>query len=204
MSGDSSAAWIDAAEIACRVDRFKLETASSDPRVIARRFVETGPCFLLDESHAFELRNAIADRFAVNPNEVLVVGSAKLGFSIAPYKRFRPFCDESDIDIAIVSPNLFANVWRSVYEFWWDGGYWERFDDFVKYLFQGWVRPDKLPPANRFDYCRKWWEFFRELTAGGRFGPFAIRAGLYKSWAFLESYYCRSIRDCKKELEEQT
>ena len=63
-------------------------------------------------------------------------------------------------------------------------------------MFRGWIRPDLLPPV--LAQGKRWWEFFRGLTAEGTFGSFQIRAGLYKSWHYLDSYHSICIDECKR------
>lgn len=179
------------------VAKFKRDISELDLSVAVQKHLTYGPCCLLSSDVYFELKREIAEQFKLHPAEVLVVGSAKLGFSIVPKKRYRFFNDESDIDVALVAPQLFEQIWAEVYDYWYRRAYWDQHDTFCSYLFQGWIRPDKLPP---FDRAAKWWEYFRELTSTSRYGPYKIRAGLYKSWRFLESYQ-RLCVDAWKQTE---
>jgi predicted nucleotidyltransferase len=160
-----------------------------------------GDSYILDQDQHFELKAEVAEHFEIHPSEVLVVGSGKMGFSIARGKRYRPFCDESDIDVAIISDRLFDKIWEQVFEYWAEAGYWHQEDAFKKYLFRGWVRPDKLPPSDRFEIRRDWWEFFRELTRREAYGPYKVAAGLYKSWHFFEAYQSICVKECRQDLE---
>lgn len=182
------------------VESFKKDLRKYSVSELVQKKLIFGDCRILNSEKYFQLRLAIAKRFDVHPNEVLVVGSAKLGFSIAPKKKFRHFGDTSDIDVVIVSDRLFSTVWASVYSFWKDKVLWETEADFKKYLFRGWIRPDKLPPSTKFHLSKDWWEFFREVTASGQFGPYKISGALYKSWEFLESYQHFAVQYCKDEL----
>ena len=125
-----------------------------------------------------------------------MVGSAKLGFSIAPTQRYRPFGEESDIDLAVVSSQLFDTFAQATFDYWRHTPYWPQYQTCVKYMFRGWIRPDLLPPA--LAQRKRWWEFFQALTAEGTFGTYQIRAGLYKSWHYLDSYHSICIADCKR------
>ncbi len=58
-----------------------------------------------------ELRRWLGIRLNVCPKEITVVGSARIGFSMAGGVNFgRPFGETSDLDVAIVSQRLFAAV----------------------------------------------------------------------------------------------
>ena len=189
------------ADISERMQEFKHDLSHLSPIDIARRHIVFGDCMVISSDKYFELRKTISDKYNVHPNEVIVVGSAKLGFSIAPEKRYQPFGDASDLDIAIVSPTLFESVWRDVHRYFLQGGYWEGRTEFIKYLFRGWIRPDRLPPDHHFPFARNWWEFFNLLSASRRYSYTRIRGAIYQSWYFLETYQTVAISQCV--LEQQ-
>ena len=187
-------------EINNRIRTFKEELVALAPVDVIRRHLLAGGCAVLDDGSYFELRAAVAAQYAIHPNDVLVVGSSKLGFSIAPTKRYRHFGESSDVDVVIVSPALFDRIWKAVHSYWIQGGYWERQGQFKHYLFQGWIRPDKLPPAQSFALANDWWKFFNALSAGGRYSLYKIAGALYKDWDFLEAYQLRAVSACIEEL----
>lgn len=155
---------------------------------------------VLNEDRHFELKESVADHFGVNFTDVVMVGSAKLGFSIKRTRRWGEFSDSSDIDLAIVSDHLFERFWNALHGYFLSGGYWPRKEKFLPKFFEGWIRPDLFPPSERFQACKDWWEFFNEVGATGKFSSLRIRAGLYHSWRFLEAYQCSCIRECQSEL----
>lgn len=183
-----------------RIDIFKSEVRSLSTVKVIRKHIIHGGCFVLPQYSYFDLKSEVADHFEMHPNDVLVVGSAKLGFSIAPKKRYREFHDESDIDVVLVSPLLFDKVWEAVFNYWKSGSYWERHQKFKDYLFRGWIRPDLLPPSRMFSIGEDWWEFFRSVTRSGRYGDYKISGALYKSWHYLESYQTLCVDSCREEL----
>lgn len=187
-----------------RISKFKGDLSVMSHESIVQKHIMDGDCYLLDEDKHYELKNEIATKYELNPRDILVVGSAKLGFSIAVNKRYRHFGDASDIDVAIVSPELFDKVWQLVFEFSEKPGrhgYWKNSHDFKQYLFRGWIRPDLLPPSADFPYKRDWFEFFRKLTATGYYGDYRVAAGLYRSLYFLEKYQGICTRQCKASME---
>lgn len=162
----------------------------------------SGGCAILTDSAYFQLRAAVAEKYEIHPNDVLVVGSSKLGFSIAPRKRYRHFGETSDVDLVIVSSDLFDQIWKAVHVFWHQGGYWDKHLDFKSYLFQGWIRPDKLPPARTFALANDWWKFFNTLSSGGRYSLYKIAGALYRDRYFLEAYQLRGVSACLEELRD--
>ena len=166
------------------------------PVQIVRKHILHGECCILSPHEYFTLRSEIAKFFGLHPNQVLVVGSAKLGFSIVPCKPYRPFCDESDIDVALVSSTLFDKTWEDVFRYRDEVGYWPQFKEFSSYLFRGWIRPDKVPRSKIFSFGKEWWEFFRRMARDGMYGDYNIRGALYKSHFYLENYQKICVQQC--------
>jgi hypothetical protein len=162
-----------------------------------------GECAVIAPDEYYRLRTAVSQEFSLHTNDVLVVGSGKLGFSIAPTKQFRLFGETSDLDVVIVSDRLFDLIWKDVYQYSAQGGYWENFGDFRKYMFQGWIRPDKLPPDHKFSFGKQWWEFFNRLSASRGFSVPRIRGAVYKNFFFLESYQTQAVRLCAATLSNE-
>jgi len=183
-----------------RIAQFKEQLSKLTSQQIVQKEIIFGDCAVLESGLYHTLREKVALNFKIHPNEVLVVGSAKLGFSIAPHKKYRYFGNNSDIDVVIVSPNLFDLFWKNVYNLWREKIIWESENDFKKYLFQGWIRPDKLPNSKNFQLSNDWWEFFRNLTSTGDFGPYKINGAIYKDWNFLEGYQNFAVQYCKDQL----
>ena len=184
------------------MQEFKHDLSHLSPLDIVRRHIVFGDCVVISSDKYFELRKAVSDNYNVHPNEVIVVGSAKLGFSIAPDKRYKLFGDASDVDVAIISATLFESVWRDVHRYFYKGGYWEGRSQFLKYLFRGWIRPDRLPPDQYFPFARDWWDFFNSISASRRFSHSRITGAIYQSWHFLETYQTVAISQCIQEHQD--
>ena len=186
-----------------RLQAFKSDLAQFSPVEIARRHIIFGDCAVISSHTYHELRTVVSEKYNIHPNEVLIVGSAKLGFSIAPNKRYREFCDTSDLDVVIISHQLFTSVWKDVHRYFEQGGYWENKRQFTNYLFRGWIRPDKLPPDQNFPLARAWWSFFNALSASRQFSNIRVTGAIYQSWHFLESYQTIAISQCADELNDE-
>jgi hypothetical protein len=130
---------------------------------------------------------------------VVMVGSGKLGFSTAPTQAFKSFDDESDFDMAIISSRFFDYYWRNVFLYSRVNAFWKDREEFNKYLIRGWMRPDLLPSRN-FDDRRRWWTFFGSLSNRQDYGRRTIRAGIYKTWDFLEAYQTDGLSQCKLKI----
>ena len=187
----------DQFEVVNLIQDFKGNLGTLADNVIVQKYITFGESYVLESDEYFQLKHEISKQFGLHPSQVIVVGSGKLGFSIAPQKRYNPFGDQSDLDVAIVSGSLFDTLWLEVFEFWDDnrGAFWRKETEFKDYLFRGWLRPDYLPPSVRS--ASQWFEFFRKLTASGRFGSYKISAGVYRSWWYLERYHQTAVAQCK-------
>ena len=181
-----------------RLGKFKEDLIELPLIQVVRKHIISGDCFILSHDQYFDLRSEVADHFGLHPNEVLVVGSAKLGFSIVPKKRFRPFSrNKSDIDVALVSSKLFDQVSEDIFSYKQEAGDWPKYPEFADYLFQGWIRPDMLPESPVFPFGKKWWDFFLGLTDNQRYGDYKISGALYKSYFFIENYQENCVQQCK-------
>ena len=172
-------------DIQHRITAFKEDLDKLSDNVMVQKHISFGESYILSSDQYFELKQDVSEKFRTHSSQVILVGSAKLGFSIAPEKRFRPFGDDSDLDVAIISDVLFDSLWAEAFEFWTYRRHWASQDAFQNYLFRGWLRPDCLPSE---ESKNQWFEFFRELTGSEKYGRYKISAGVYKSWRFFESY----------------
>lgn len=186
------------------IEEFKSDLLILSDEQIVRKHILNGSCHALNDDMHFKLKERICDHFNIEFNEVILVGSGKLGFSIKPNKRYHPFGDESDIDVAVVSTDLFTKIWQDAYSFKKSGVYWPKCDDFFQYLSEGWIRPDKLPTSEYFKFTEYWWGFFNGMTASKDFGPYKIRAGLYHSIYFMQEYQKICISQCIEEIKSWT
>lgn len=183
---------------------FKQNLASYlDNSMFTRRFILHGECAAIENRIHYDLKAEIASRFSLEvTTDVFVVGSAKLGFSIAPHKRFKPFNDTSDIDVAIINHELYKSIWHEVHEFKMSGEGWRQRRDFESYLSWGWIRPDKLPKSRYFSFTNEWWDFFRSLQQRRIGGPYKISGALYHDLDFLVRYQNNAVDLCRLQNSE--
>jgi hypothetical protein len=181
-----------------KIARFKRDLSGVTVPLMVQKHITYGGCHVLTDDQYFDLKARVAEKFDLHPSEVLVVGSGKLGFSIAPTKRYRHFSDTSDIDVALVSSRLFDACWADVFAFKVERNFWRRESEFNSYLVRGWIRPDMLPPARRFKRAGDWWAFFSALSKDLKTN-YRIRAGLYRAWPFLEQYQSVCVAQCQSE-----
>jgi hypothetical protein len=91
---------------------------------VARLWLSEGIPFAFRESPALyeQVRTWLASRLGVDPKEITIVGSARLGQSLDPKRLGMPFSSASDLDLTTVSLSLFDrlvgdfNAWTADYE----------------------------------------------------------------------------------------
>lgn len=169
----------------------------------------------------YELRDDLARSLSISINEVIIVGSAKIGFSVKSHK-FRPFDYDftttknprkrSDIDIAIINKHIFDKICEEIFHLsrhfderwieqnWAKNYYYPHGDDlyykYVKYLSKGWLRPDYFPTlylASRAwkDECEKWHTKTKKRK---------ISIGIYSSWVYFKHYQMDNLEKLKTKF----
>ena len=175
----------------------------SDYSSLVRKYLFHGLPFVFNnrENEYYDFRATIANKWNVRFHEVMILGSAKLGFS---YYKKTEFSLDSDIDVSIVNPRLFEEFVNAVsdIQYQMDRGQITMTQEehkiyfrFLKYMVKGWMRPDLLP-ANMTGIINKdnWFDYFRSISHGkSQVGDYKISAGLFKNYDYMEKYYVESL-----------
>lgn len=174
---------------------------------------EPGP-FVTHEALSY-FEEKIRATFQLDRNNaiaIVVVGSAKLGFSFIEkpsrngsaykpaYRSYQP--GVSDIDVAIASPHLYGKIWQDLSRY---GAEQNRFpwrDDVGVYMFHGWIRPDKFPRV-QLQRCSDWDRVVNEVSRSAHFRFKRLRCAIYHSKWFLELYQQRGVR-LAQEVEQSS
>lgn len=161
-----------------------------------------------DQAAYDRFRKRIATKFGVSPQDVIIVGSARLGFS---YRKQTVFSLESDVDVAIVSEKLFDEYSRIICRYHHDvirhvialsTFEWSRYLAFLKYFAAGWLRPDKgTAIMGQHPEASDWWRYFRSLSyRKSEVGDHKVAAGIYKSTYYLKEYVKIGLEDHKNSI----
>ncbi|WP_406078161.1 hypothetical protein OG337_18130 [[Kitasatospora] papulosa] len=171
------------------------------PLSVVREFLTHGPCVAIDRATHASLREVVAGALGVHPNrDVYTVGSAKLGFSIKPKSRYRHFSDTSDVDIAVVSPEIYTSLWRQVRSFQSDKGIWKADQERMFKLrhFWGSIHLSDLPRSPLIPTQEKLWELGRTLQRSRAAGPYPVTFAIWNEMESLENYQCRAVAACQE------
>jgi len=174
-------------------------------RVVQQYIFEGTPFAFRDAPDTLTLLEShLGAALGIQRNDIKLVGSAKMGFSLNPDNFPRRFGDESDLDVVIVSERLFDLVWHTVLK--WNyprrppnrlpspDSRWAR--DRRRELYWGWFLPDKigyeglslpdvLVPIR--DLSTTWFNAFRSLAQYPELAAREVSGRLYRTWdlAFL-------------------
>lgn len=194
------------------ITQLKSEIINNEPREFVEKYIVNSNNIRISDAQINIIQDAVSRStgIALEPEEILIVGSAKLGYGLFEKKRkeqpdlpaFRPFCGESDIDIAFVSPTLFEAIWRELATYA-NSKPWMpyRMNKLGDYLVYGWIRPDHIPYEARLRTYDSWRDTMRKLTASNHFGRRKLSGALYRDKEFLIKYQTRGISNCKTMLE---
>ncbi len=178
------------------------ETYDGCLRIVRKHVIHGIPfVFKNNEEEYYEFRDSIARHFDIGFHEVLILGSAKLGYS---YHKESVFSSESDIDVALVNEELFESYYINICNYQYDlenGKDTPRqeerreFNQFLHYLIKGWMRPDMLPERLKIRSMKKgWFEFFKSISYDNCLaGNYKVSGGLFKNYYYLEKYYTESL-----------
>ena len=202
------------------LDEFKTALLTRPLAEVLQHYVFTG------DPHAFDgqpdalpnLRAHLSRALHVEENNIVIVGSAQVGFSLSPDNFPRSFTADSDIDVVVVDERLFDSVWHTLLQwhyprrFTLPDGDWKWTTARRKELYWGWFVPDKirfnglsLPAALKplRDCSTLWFNTFRSL---GRFPEFSrreVNGRLYRSWEHVHMYHSEGLRQIRDILRKQ-
>jgi len=169
---------------------------------IVERYISFGSPYIFqsNESLYYDLKKDISSHFNEEIKNIIMIGSAKLGFSIAPSKLWKNFNDDSDIDIAIISEKLFDEYWKDLFEFNIElcdrtEEEEEKYNKFLRYFFKGWLRPDLFP--KRFNKKSLWFDYLHSISYK-KYGPYKITCAMYKNTFFFNSYHLSNVKNIRK------
>ena len=159
-------------------------------------------------------RNEINVALGVAADAIRIVGSARLGFSLKPHNNLRQFTETSDIDVAIVNPDLFDQLWIALLTAAYPrspvterSGGWLR--ERKNELYTGWLSPTeskldrklygaKAEPVLNFSV--RWFDALKKASGHCPRAHENIGGRLYRTWGHLELYHLHSLAELRKTL----
>lgn len=152
-----------------------------------------------------EFKKFVSNRLEVDANNVAIAGSGKTGFSLSPKKNLRPFDGgekPSDIDLIIVSGELFDRFWDAYLQALYDQKIFS-YNKLAKSIFRRFVDIHNGSAEHHPDF-RKWITkvngFQRDIDIEFEFGH-RLNYRIFKSWTYAEAYYCYGLKLLQQNLQ---
>lgn len=195
----------------------ELLVSESLPTLVERHLLSGLPYVFRDKPENLDLlRNHLSERLECSPADIHVVGSSRTGFALNPDRYPREFGPESDIDIVIISAEIFDRYWHTFLNWNYPRRYelpyaerrwaWRRQDD----LWWGWFRPtairfkglrfpDVLKPAR--DLSTAWFDAFQSLSTLREFASYEFRSRLYRTRELATLYHANGLRKLRTAVK---
>ena len=211
-------------ELEERIRIFRQDLVKLDEDALFKKYFLKGNTYLFEtllKSNQLEkeFKKTIAQAFNTSPNNIYLVGSSKIGFSISPLKLFNPIdykfkttkkvADQSDLDVAIVDIKLFSRIGREVYNF--TKGYnnkWE-WNEYYKgkekntpneiilcykyfeYFTKGWFKIEYKP--NAYDMCAPDWNLTKLLSELRKITNRKVNFAVYSGLFYFKGYHIANL-----------
>ncbi len=150
-----------------------------------------------------EFKDIVSSSIGVSFNSVMMVGSGKIGYSLAPKKRFKAFeidtnaKNKSDIDVAIISNDLFLYFW-DIYRKSYSVKYEATYKHISREIYRGYINERNL---REIDECRVKWNNLsaqsNKILRSKLYLKHEITYRIYRSWEDFEEYNIASLQDMK-------
>jgi hypothetical protein len=129
----------------------------------------------------------------VHPMQIIIVGSAHLGFSPVPDKLGKPFdSSSSDIDVAVISPEIFESWWTELQT---SGLEPTVRSNISRDLFWGFINPANARDVS--EHGRRWWQAFGAINTDRAAG---VRGRLYRNFWSMQSYHRLVVFGAREKL----
>lgn len=98
------------------IDQFKDDLNKCSLNFVVSKWILERIPYIFKENRLdyLTVKSFISDNIKVDSCSIFFVGSCAVGFSLNPNKLFKPFDENSDIDIAVISHYFFDVAWRTI------------------------------------------------------------------------------------------
>jgi hypothetical protein len=200
------------------VEEFKELLSRESPEKIIQDHIFGGDLYLAREHPRVlnTLRRHLCPRLRFEEQNVIIVGSAKIGFSLDPNSFPRRYTKSRDIDVLIVSETLFDTFWQTMLRWHYPrlperlpetdwrwviarqrDLYWGRFHP-GEIGYEGLTFPDVLKPLR--DLKTKWFDSFQSLSLYEEFLGRDVNGRLYRTWEHALLYQASGLRQIQTQL----
>lgn len=192
------------------VEDFKSELMASPSSFICSKWIFDRIPHIFNEDRItfIKWKEELAAKIGIDSKSMVLTGSASCGFSLNPYKNYRLYNEESDVDVAIISELYFDIAWKELRNLG-----TKRFDltpkqkaslkDHVdRLIYWGTIATDKL--LELFPFGKQWALHLLELARLQPINNKVINIRLYKDFDSLRDYHINNLEKLKLQLFENT
>ena len=150
-----------------------------------------------------EFKLFISQKLEVHYNDIALAGSAKLGFSINPEKKFKVFDDDSDIDIIIISQKYYYLFWNAYIKDSYSDIKTKNFSKICFCIFRRYISLEGFTIYNPTysEWLKKTQDFEKDLQSEFEI-THDVHYRIFESWDAAKDYYISSIKKVKEKVEE--
>ncbi len=157
-----------------------------------------------------DFRMIVSETLGISFNSVLIVGSSKTGYSLSPKeKTFAPFSVSgedrkiSDIDVAIISSELFNKYWQ-LFRKSYTKRQGTKYQKIYPEIYRGFINEGRITdiPGCRAEWRATVADSKRKLSEKF-FTKHAVSYRIYRSWEDFEEYNLKGIQDLKEVVMEE-
>ena len=163
---------------------------------------KTPDIFYNKEMQYYEWKHKMASGLQVDARDIIVTGSACLGYSLNPKKNFKKFNEKSDIDVGVISNDYFDIAWhelRNKKYYKLDNNMKRALEDHKnRLIYWGTIATDKILPLLSFG--KHWNKVINELKCIPPVNDREINFRIYKDNKSFRDYQLNSIKECREIL----
>lgn len=147
-------------------------------------------------------RESVAPILGVDPCNIFIVGSAGVGCSLNPYKDWKIFDDNSDIDIAVISSYHFDVAWRMMRltrRADVSGAIWQEIERHrTNYIYWGCIATDKI--LGGLPFAKDWLAAASFISGDSVTINREVKFRIYRDVSSLRDYTFNGLRGLKADL----
>ena len=185
-------------------EAFMCQIRTTDALRLSREFVLSDTVHALGSAKAYSVFREKVTRYLPLAESVAIVGSGNWRYSLNPKKLLNEFHTKSDIDVAVVSSEMFHETWDSIRRLhrdrWYtlDGEARDRLLRNGQNVYAGFACPTWLPVLGHpLVYAFK--SMLGKLS-GPEVGYREVKMYYYKSEIEMLDYYRRGFMNARREL----
>jgi len=168
-------------------NRFLL---NEDVYVLRERYQDSAPRVYHD------IKVATSDALDVPVKNVAIVGSAKTGYSLTPGRNYSPFGENSDLDLVIVSENLFRELWESYLNYV-NSSTGQTYATVAKNVFRHFIsiKAEEVQ-GDQLEYFSNWIARVDKLRQTFQLNfklPSEVNYRVYDAWKYVEQYHVAGL-----------